>query len=86
LSIAEIGYRLFMACYGLLFPAYVWMVMMRERAWVWLVLVVAVAAPFYWIGFIERQAVWLLGGVMIVVIGGFAPRRAIPPANAAGAA
>lgn len=85
LSVAEIGYRLFMACYGLLFPAYVWMVMMRERGWVWLVPVVVLAAPFYWIGFIERQAVWLLGGVMIVVIGGFAPRRALPTAKAAGA-
>jgi len=69
----EIAYRLFMAFYGLVFPAYVWLVMLpfgspleRRRVKVWL-FACGVAAPCYWLGFIDRQTEWLLPGVMIVL-------------------
>lgn len=75
----EIAYRLFMSFYGLVFPAYVWLCMIpargemgtqrptrRKRA----VLGVAclLAAPCYWMGFIEREAVWLVPGLGVVLV------------------
>jgi hypothetical protein len=42
-------------------------------------LAVALAAPFYWLGFIERLTIWLVPGVAIVLLAkafaGSAPRR-----------
>lgn len=67
-------YELFMSLYGLVFPAYVWIVMI-ERSWspprrarviAWLVSV-ALAAPMFWLGYIEQHHVWLLPGVFIVL-------------------
>ena len=75
LSLFELIYRLFMAFYGLIFPAYVWLCMIPGRGRVpptrrqWIVLAAAciVAAPMYWRGFIERQMVWLLPGLAVVL-------------------
>ena len=85
LSSFEIGYRLFMSLYGLVFPAYVWICMLnttiaqgptaRHRVGVWLAAIV-LAAPFYWMGFIERQELWLIPGVAIVL----AARLSVPGA------
>jgi hypothetical protein len=72
----ETVYWLFLAPYGLVFPAYVWLVMLRARAGavplarrlaVWAGAVV-VALPMYWMGFVEREIVWLLPGVAVVLL------------------
>jgi hypothetical protein len=73
----ESVYRVFMGFYGLVFPAYVWVCMIPDRGrgprrfslMVWGV-AVAVALPFFWVGFIGRQMGWLVPGVGIVVAAG----------------
>lgn len=72
----EAGYRMFMSAYGLFFPAYVWVVMIPMRREqrdptakhlaVWLV-ACAIAAPAYWMGFLEKQEVWLGPGLLVVL-------------------
>jgi predicted branched-subunit amino acid permease len=67
----EIVYRCFMAAYGLLFPVYVWArVIPRRRrpthaAWI---TACVLAMPFYWIGSIEREGVWLAPGILIAMV------------------
>lgn len=77
LSLFEITYRAFMAFYGLVFPAYVLLAAVgangfrgrpSTRTWVVLAGAVALAAPCYWMGFIERETPWLVPGVVIVVL------------------
>ena len=84
LDAGEVIYRLFMAFYGLAFPTYVWLCIVpgrdrrcgvsegRIRA---LVLGVAVAAPMFWMGFIENRMVWLAPGLMVVLLSRFAASR-----------
>jgi len=86
LSMVEIIYRLFMSFYGLVFPAYVWLCMIptwrdplkptRRHITVWLG-ACAVAAPCYWMGFIERVEWWLIPGLAVVLLA----RLLIPPAS-----
>jgi hypothetical protein len=91
LSGAELAYRLFMAFYGLVFPAYVWICMMPTRtseiapgrALATFVVATVLAAPMFWMGFIERRMVWLLPGVGIVLLAGLVVRWIAPPANQA---
>lgn len=75
----EDGYRLFMSFYGLIFPAYVWLCMIPVRGEQGtlrpspaklrtLAIAVALAAPCYWMGFIERQTWWLAPGLFIVLV------------------
>lgn len=72
---SEIVYRLFMSAYGLVFPAYVLyrIVMARKApsiirpAALWIV--VALASPMFWMGFIERQPVWLIPGMGLLLLG-----------------
>jgi hypothetical protein len=67
----EIVYRGFLSAYGLLFPVYVWSrVIPRRRqpthaAWI---TACVLAMPFYWMGFIERQGVWLAPGLLIAMV------------------
>jgi hypothetical protein len=86
LSTGELIYRLFMAFYGLVFPAYVWLCMIptrdghagprRDKVRVWL-FSVGVAAPMFWMGFIERQTWWLAPGLGVVLLARvFLPRSA----------
>ncbi len=77
----EIVYRVFMSFYGLVFPAYVWLCMIptragesgfggdvgRRRLLVWAA-AVALAAPAFWMGFIERQEWWLGPGLAVVLL------------------
>ncbi|MBX3401989.1 MAG: hypothetical protein KF699_01125 [Phycisphaeraceae bacterium] len=76
----EVVYRLFMSFYGLVFPAYVWLLMIPRgtadssdrgvpgrRAMRVFWLAVGIAAPFYWMGFIERAELWLVPGLGIVL-------------------
>jgi hypothetical protein len=73
MRIGELIYRLFLSFYGLFFPAYVWICIFGKKNWrVWLVAVL-IAAPMYWMGFIERQMIWLLPGVAIPFITGLLP-------------
>lgn len=76
LSATEIGYRLFMAFYGLVAPAYVWLFMVpyrdvrpSERAkWTTFAIVMVVAGAAMWMGFIERQMVWVPGGIAVILL------------------
>ena len=84
LSYGEILYRCFMSFYGLVFPAYVWLVMIptsdghsglggengRRKLFIW-AFTVGVAATMFWMGFIERSEVWLAPGLAIVLCARF---------------
>ena len=67
-------YDLFMSFYGLVFPAYVWIVMIprrssagRPRHAAWAVATL-LAAPFFWFGAIQQQHLWLPIGVAIPLL------------------
>jgi len=75
-STGEGVYRLFLAFYGLLFPAYVWLCMIpargksgptRQKLAV-LGIAVLLAAPFYWLGFMDGKMIWLVPGLAIVLV------------------
>lgn len=86
---ALIWYRLFLSAYGLLLPAYVWLCMIPRRGEktvaptsrhiaIWLLACLA-ASPFYWLGFMERQTVWLIPGLAIVLASrALIPLRVLP--------
>lgn len=75
----ELVYRVYMSAYGLLFPAYVWLCVAPTRhgatrvtkwhvgAWA---LSCLIAAPAFWMGFIERREIWLLPGLGVVLLAG----------------
>jgi hypothetical protein len=75
LSGGEIVYRSFMSAYGLIFPTYMlYRVVMDRRGrstislpamWIAIVL----ASPMFWLGFMERQAIWLVPGMGVVTLG-----------------
>ena len=76
LSASEVVYRGFMSFYGLVFPAYVWLCVLGQasltrRAVQVFVAAVIVAAPMYWMGFIERQTWWLAPGLGVVLLARF---------------
>jgi hypothetical protein len=96
LSGEESVYRVFMAFYGLIFPAYVWLIVLptknghsgllgrlgRKKLRVW-AFCVGVAAPMYWLGFLERQEIWLVPGLGAVLLGRlFLPGRGTDSAGA----
>ncbi len=77
----EVVYRCFMSFYGLVFPAYVWLCMIPSRdghsgidgaigrrKLVVLLGACALAAPCYWMGFIERAEWWLAPGLGVVLV------------------
>jgi hypothetical protein len=81
LSLGEIVYRCFMSFYGLIFPAYVWLSMiptadghsgiegaLGRRKLIVLGVACALAAPCYWMGFIERVEWWLAPGLGVVLL------------------
>jgi hypothetical protein len=77
LSGPELGYRLFMSFYALVAPAYVLMRLTPWRGgrstdrarWVGFFVVLAVAAPGFWMGFVERQMIWVLPGAVAILLG-----------------
>jgi hypothetical protein len=77
LSGGEIIYRCFLTFYGLVFPAYMLYRVVRshstqvplQRWMMWLA--IGVASPMFWMGFLERQSVWLAPGMIVVVCGAF---------------
>ncbi len=98
LTPGEIIYRCFMSFYGLVFPAYVWLCMIptgdghsgthgergRRKLVVWAAACV-LAAPCYWMGFIERVEWWLGVGLGVVLLARLLVRSSAPipsPASA----
>lgn len=85
----ELGYRIILSSYGLLFPAYVWLVMIplwgsdrtpsARHILVWLS-ACAIAAPAFWMGLIEKQEWWLAPGLIVL----FGARLLIPRSGRAG--
>jgi hypothetical protein len=72
----EVVYRLFMAFYGLVFPAYVWICLMpirgyapgpTRRALIACAIAIVIAAPMFWMGFIAGQMIWLVPGLAVVL-------------------
>jgi hypothetical protein len=77
----ELIFRVFMGCYGLVFPAYVWLCMLpagrgdrpvpagrrRYNLIVWAI-TVTLAAPCFFAGFIVGDMAWLVPGVGIAVL------------------
>lgn len=87
MSLAEITYRVFLSFYGLVFPAYVWLLMIPtrdghsgtagdngRRKFFIFCFAVGIAAPMFWMGFIEGVEPWLGIGVLVVL----ASRLALP--------
>ncbi|MGC4033079.1 MAG: hypothetical protein QM754_15350 [Tepidisphaeraceae bacterium] len=81
-SLGEACYRVFMSFYGLLFPAYVLLAVRKPRVHVvgWLT-ISALAAPFYWLAFLEAKMAWASVGVAVIVVGAIVVRRLTPPAS-----
>ncbi|MEI6892218.1 MAG: hypothetical protein V5783_08615 [Pontiella sp.] len=76
----EVGYRLFMSAYGLIFPAYMlYRVMVRRKktmAGLYIMwMAIALASPFLWMGFVERQPIWLLPGMALILCGALIPPK-----------
>ena len=72
----EIIYRLFLSAYGLIFPIYIlYRVIARRKnpsgglSFMWIAM--ALALPLFWVGFIERQTIWLIPGMALVFLGVF---------------
>lgn len=71
----EIVYRTFLSFYGLLFPTYMLYqaVIARKNnssnSIVMMWITIAIASPVFWMGFMERQSIWLIPGMVIVLVG-----------------
>lgn len=67
-------YRVFMACYGLLFPTllWAWTTSRRDDRPATLVALGAVllAAPLFWLGFLEGRWFWLAPGLLLALLAG----------------
>jgi hypothetical protein len=84
LSGGEALYRAFMAFYGLVFPAYVWICVLpgawftrpTRRRILLLAFSVGAAAPMFHMGFIMQQTWWLAPGLAVVLAAGAISRSA----------
>jgi hypothetical protein len=70
-SFGEFIYGCFMAFYGLVFPAYVWICIYRLRSKQTWLIVTLIAVPMYWMGFVRGQTTWLLPGVAVPILAGW---------------
>jgi hypothetical protein len=97
LTTGEVIYRLFLAFYGLVFPAYVWLFAVPRRLrgggraagstpsrgqLAFFLGVLVLAAPMYWMSFIEGRMAWVLPGLVLVLLARFVLPK---PATAAAA-
>ena len=78
----ELMYRIFMAFYGLVFPTYVWLFMVpalrrrrpvaarppRTGTVIFFAGVIILAAPGFWMGFIEGRMLWLLPALTLILL------------------
>jgi hypothetical protein len=86
LSSGEVIYRLFLAFYGLVFPAYVWLFAVPRRLRgggraitagptrgqvIYFLAVLVLAAPMYWMSFIEGRMAWAVPGLLLVLVSRF---------------
>ncbi len=73
----ELIYRTFMSAYGLAFPAYILYRIAKKKpislATLWVA--IALATPMFWMGFMERQSVWLIPGMITILLGCFSTRK-----------
>jgi hypothetical protein len=96
LTMAEVIYRLFMAFYGLVFPAYAWLFIVprfvrgagrvpgltpSRGQIVYFVAVLVLASPLYWMGFIEGRMVWLVPGLLLVMLSRFLLPKPVAPVS-----
>jgi hypothetical protein len=72
LDVGEVIYRCFMGFFGLCFPAYVWLCMLRRspsrRAMRICAVAVVAALPLFFVGFVAGRMVLLVPGVAIVLL------------------
>lgn len=80
--LGESVYRCFMSCYGLLFPAYLWLMHIRvpEGATLrWLLkrfaLSVGIAAPLFGVGYLGGHELLLVPGLLVVLLAGWVKPR-----------
>jgi hypothetical protein len=86
LTTGEVIYRLFLAFYGLVFPAYVWLFAVPRRLRgggravmaeptrgqvIFFLGVLVLAAPMYWMSFIEGRMAWAVPGLILVLVSRF---------------
>ena len=69
----EVGYRLFLGAYGLVFP--VWLLMTSRghadtarSTLAWTAVACVAGTPFLWVGAVGRDEVWLLPGVALLLV------------------
>lgn len=72
-SARRLVYELFMSFYALVFPAYVWIVVIerglpRGTRLTLYVIALVLASPCLWLGYIEQHYIWLLPGVAIPLL------------------
>jgi hypothetical protein len=88
MEVSELIYRVFMGFYGLVFPAYVWLVMrptshgfsrVSKRNLIVYAITVLVAMPMFGVGFLMFELIWLVPGVTIVLVARLATRAAPHP-------
>jgi hypothetical protein len=85
----EVIYLCFLGFYGLVFPGYLWIhgfpgksigILPAARTMRVLLVMIALAFPAYWMGFVEGKPVWLLPGAVILLISrALMPRTDRPP-------
>jgi hypothetical protein len=74
MRLGEVFYRAFLGFYGLVFPAYVWLIIIPPRRSVLrLATVMLIAAPLYWLTFVEDQMVFGIPAVAILILSKFLP-------------
>jgi hypothetical protein len=80
-------YRMFMAFYGLVFPALLWVWTTSRRddraATLTALIAIALALPFFWLGFFEGRWIYLPAGLLIVLVAGPLATRFSSPKGAA---
>lgn len=87
LTAGELVYRCFIGAYGLLFPAYVLFRVVRLRVseqstpmrWMWLV--VGIATPMFWMGFMDGHPIWLAPGALIIASLALMPNQSAQPTD-----
>ncbi len=90
----ESVYRCFLGFYGLCFPAYVWICMMpargiappTHRALAVCAVAVLIAAPMFWLAFLDNRPVWICPAVAIpllarLAVGGKDQQNSAPTSN-----
>ena len=99
LTSGEVIYRLFLAFYGLVFPAYMWLFTVPRRLRgggravaarptrgqvIFFLAVLVLAAPMYWMSFIEGRMAWAVPGLLLVLVSRFLlPKPETGPATPA---